>query len=532
MPAWYKINQSDIENYQDALYSKLICIAIPDDLINCHDIFCDKQHHQHAIGDLCVSIVSACLGASDHTLPKRGPRKKLSPYWSDLIQPHKDCSLFWHSIWTENGKPRHGIVAQIMRQTRAKYHYFVRWAAKNHSDLRRSRMAESVATGSTRDLWTECKHISRSGTARTTEIDGVTGDQNIADLFAAKYEVIYNSASAGYQEISEIHSAINSQIKNENSMDIAQVDIIEVTNAISALNANKSDGSLGLYSNHLLIASSHLHRYIALLFTFMLRHGHNPDYIMEAIISSIPKNANGHTSDSENYRGIALSSAIGKVLDIIIMNRYSNELMSSDVQFSFKPKHSTVMCTAAMREIVSHYTSRSSRVYMCALDATKAFDKVNFPKLFHLLLKRNVPSVILRIVLDMYTRQSIKATWNGTNSCPINVSNGVRQGGVLSPILFNVYMDELLQRLQKQDIGCHIGTIFMGALCYADDLITLCPTRRGLQKMINVCQEFAYEHDVVFNPKKTVCMLFGCKNRSKWHWYISWQGEAQMGGLI
>ena len=148
---------------------------------------------------------------------------------------------------------------------------------------------------------------------------------------------------------------------------------------------------------------------------------------------------------------------------------------------------------------------------MCALDATKAFGKVNFPKLFHLLLKRNVPSVILRIVSDMYTRQSIKATWNGTNSCPINVSNGGRQGGVLSPILFNVYMDELLQRPQKQDIGCHIGTIFMGALCYADDLITLCPTRRGLQKVINDCQEFAYEHDVVFNPKKTVCMVFGYK---------------------
>ena len=160
------------------------------------------------------------------------------------------------------------------------------------------------------------------------------------------------------------------------------VDIIEVTNAISALNANKSDVSLGLYSNHLLIASSHLHRYIAMLFTFMLRHGHNPDYIMEAIISTIPKNANGHISDSENYRGIALSSAIGKVLDIIIMNRYSNELMSSNLQFSFKPKHSTVMCTAAMRKIVSHYTSRSSRVYMCALDAIKAFDRSIFLNYF------------------------------------------------------------------------------------------------------------------------------------------------------
>ena len=101
--------------------------------------------------------------------------------------------------------------------------------------------------------------------------------------------------------------------------------------------------------------------------------------------------------------------------------------------------------------------------------------------------------VLISIVVIAFemTKKRVKATWNGTNSCPINVSNGVRQGGVLSSILFNVYMDELLQRLQKQDIRCHIGTILMGALCYADDLITLCPTRRGLQKMINVCQEYA-----------------------------------------
>ena len=133
-------------------------------------------------------------------------------------------------------------------------------------------MTESVATGSTRDLWTECKHISRSGTSKAIEIDDVIGDQNIADLFAAKYAVIYNSSSACYREISKIHSAITSQIKSENNMYIAQVDITEVTNVISALNANKSDESPALCSNHLLIASSHIHRYIAQLITLILRH--------------------------------------------------------------------------------------------------------------------------------------------------------------------------------------------------------------------------------------------------------------------
>ena len=205
------------------------------------------------------------------------------------------------------------------------------------------------------------------------------------------------------------------------------------------------------------------------------------------MISSIPKNSKGDINLSDNYRGIALSSALGKVLDLIILSRYTSNLSSSDLQFAFKAKHSTVMCISALKEIISHYTKQASNVYMCSLDATKAFDKVNFVKLFTLLLQRNIPSIVLRLILDLYTRQSVKAAWNCKKSFSFDVTNGVRQGGVLSPILFNVYFDELLHSLQQNDIGCHIGTIFTGALCYADDLFLLCPTIRGLQKMITIC---------------------------------------------
>ena len=74
---------------------------------------------------------------------------------------------------------------------------------------------------------------------------------------------------------------------------------------------------------------------------------------------------------------------------------------------------------------------------------------------------------------------------------------------MLSPIPFNVYFDELLQRLQQNGIECHIGTIFTGALCYAHDLLRLCPAIRGLQKMMIICSEIATEYDVTFNPNKT-----------------------------
>ena len=87
----------------------------------------------------------------------------------------------------------------------------------------------------------------------------------------------------------------------------------------------------------------------------------------------------------------------------IIIKRYYDQLMSNDLKFSFKAKHSTVMCTATLKEIASHYNAKGSQVFMCMLDATKAFDKVDFVKQFELLMRRDIPGVFLRLILDLHT---------------------------------------------------------------------------------------------------------------------------------
>ena len=90
--------------------------------------------------------------------------------------------------------------------------------------------------------------------------------------------------------------------------------------------------------------------------------------------------------------------------------------------------------------------SKGSNVYSCFIDASKAFDRVHYGKLFDLLLARKTPAIVLRYLLDSYSRQYAYVKWNNELSCPIPIMNGVKQGGVLSPILFCIYMDELLRR--------------------------------------------------------------------------------------
>ena len=115
----------------------------------------------------------------------------------------------------------------------------------------------------------------------------------------------------------------------------------------------------------------------------------------------------------------------------------------------------------------------------------------------------------IKFMLNMYTTQKIKVRWNGEYSEPFQVTNGVRQGGVISPLLFTLYMDELICRLKKAGIGCHMGRYYCGILGFADDIVLLCPSLGGLRKMIKICEEYASEHSILFNGAKSKLLIFG-----------------------
>ena len=79
---------------------------------------------------------------------------------------------------------------------------------------------------------------------------------------------------------------------------------------------------------------------------------------------------------------------------------------------------------------------------------------------------------------------------------------------MISPLLFCVYMDELLKRLEAEGVGCWIGKHYYGGVGYADDLTLAVPSVRGLRQMVKTCEEFGQEYSVEYNPTKTVCVVF------------------------
>ena len=96
-----------------------------------------------------------------------------------------------------------------------------------------------------------------------------------------------------------------------------------------------------------------------------------------------------------------------------------------------------------------------------------------------------------------------------TQAYLFTVQNGVRQGAVLSPILFSLYVNDLIEILRASGIGCFIGPKYFGIVAYADDILLIAPRRDALQRMVDMCESYMINHKISFSPAKTKCLCFG-----------------------
>ncbi len=127
-------------------------------------------------------------------------------------------------------------------------------------------------------------------------------------------------------------------------------------------------------------------------------------------VISIPKDYRSSLIKSDNCRGICLCtmySSIRKLFDIIMFKNNDNKLSISGLQFAYKPDLSTTMCTTVAKNVVQHHNNNGTDVHVCLLDASKAFDRICFNKVFQKLLDRQFPARYISLLMNSYLDQSI-----------------------------------------------------------------------------------------------------------------------------
>ena len=145
------------------------------------------------------------------------------------------------------------------------------------------------------------------------------------------------------------------------------------------------------------------------------------------------------------------------------------------------------------------------------MDMSKAFDKVCHEKLFNILEKRQVPFYIISILKYWYAKQEFRVLWGDSLSSPFRPGCGIRQGSILSAILFAVYMDDLSEELNGEG-GCIIGDTKINHIFYADDILLLAPSLKALQILIDRTVNYLDKHYLTVNAQKTKVLVIKPKN--------------------
>ena len=294
-------------------------------------------------------------------------------------------------------------------------------------------------------------------------------------------------------------------------------DVHDVAQSIKNLKCGKSPGLDGLQAEHFKYSDLTLQCLLAMCMNFMVLHGFLPDAAMDSVIVPVIKDKKALLTDKNNYRPVAITSVFSKILESIVLDMYQYLLVTSDNQFGFKFEHSTDLCIFGLKQIIEFYHNLSSPVYVCFLDASKAFDRLNHWVLFKKLIDRGIPLIIVRLFVYWYGNQQFCIRWGNTLSNKFATSNGVRQGGIISPVYFNIYMDGLSNDLKRSKIGCKINGEILNHLLYADDSCIIASSPSALQKLLNICCEYAETNSIIYNELKTKCICFkpsNCKDLS------------------
>jgi len=424
------------------------------------------------------------------------------PGWNDFIKEAHQKARHDYIFWRSHGKPRQGAAYELMRRSRGAFKLLLRQCQANEDMARANALAKSLGEKDTLSFWRNVSRINNDKVPLAASVNGQSGELNIADMWQDHYSTILNSVSN-----KENQPFVKDSIANINCNDKFLINSAMVSKAIKLLKSGKAAGSDHLSGEHFIHADQAVSVLLSMLFNLCFTHGHLPANFMKTDIFPILKNKAGNCQDVNNYRPIALVTAMSKLFEIILLDRLEDYMTTSDNQFGFKKHHSTDLCIYALKNVISYYQQQRSPVFTCFLDASKAFDKVNHSTLFKKLIARGFPIIVVRLLSFWYSEQQFCAKWGGSTSTAFRVCNGVRQGSILSPHLFAIYIDDLSSLLVKSGKGCYIGNNVINHLLYADDLCLMAPSPGGLQSLIDICSEFGINNDIVFNPQKSMCMV-------------------------
>ena len=284
----------------------------------------------------------------------------------------------------------------------------------------------------------------------------------------------------------------------------------EVKSGIKNLKSGKSPGPDLILNEFIKNSSEILVPTLTKLFNKILNTGNIPEIWNLVQITSLYKS--GDPKNPSNYRGLSVTSCMGKLFNGLLQNRLNsyleNKKLLSDNQFGFRKNHRTTDNIFILKTLINKYLKlKKQKLFACFIDFTKAFDSVDRTALLYKLYKKGVGGKFYSLIKSMYslTKYSCKDKFHCSDPFLTNI--GVKQGDNLSPTLFNIFVDDF--HLQDQcTFPPELDNITVNHLFFADDLIILSTKKEGLQHCLDKISAYCAKWNLTVNLTKTNIMIF------------------------
>ena len=221
----------------------------------------------------------------------------------------------------------------------------------------------------------------------------------------------------------------------------------------------------------------------------------------------------GHKSKKElkNYRPIALNDTVGKIFSMWLNERVRKAVEREEVlgeeQNGFRVNRRGEDNMFIVREMIERCNREGKKGYFAFLDIEKAYDRVDRRVLCKVLRKCGMSEKVVRIIESMYENTKAKYSLGDIETDWVSSNRGVRQGCILSPILFAIYTEELAVRVKEKGLGMKVGNERLSLLMYADEIIILSENGNDLQLMLGVVNEYSVELGLKFGMDKGQIMI-------------------------
>ena len=295
-----------------------------------------------------------------------------------------------------------------------------------------------------------------------------------------------------------------------------EITLEEITKAKNILKPGKATG-IDTINNEMILEALKVYPAAFLnIMNIMMKEGQGVSNWLISLL--VPIHKKGALDNPDNYRGIALISCLAKLFYAILNNRLMDYCLRNKIlspsQLGFLAGNRTSDAHIIIYNLVNEYChKRGLKIYSCFVDFSKAFDSVPRDRMFQKLLDIGITGNFYDLIKFIYEGDQLCIKINNTITSCIKTMMGVRQGCVLSPLLFNIFMADFPRSLAP-DVGVQLTeNTRINCILWADDIILLAESEEGLNKLLLGLNTYSNENQLKVNTDKTKCMIFNKTGR-------------------